>query len=371
MVMRFVIGLISAGFLMPLNAQNLVPNPSFEKLIHCPTRLGNFAADVQHWDTPTLGSTDYFNGCSTTMGTPENFNGRQLSSDGHGYAGLYLYAPDDYREYMQVKLTGSLRAGEEYEISMMVSRAERSDFAVNQIGILLTAQELKVPVKKVLTRKHWLKGGNTSYTSFEVGNDGYLAETGDWIRLSSKFTARGGERYLILGNFKNNARTRTRQTKRGAKKGAYYYLDLIVLNATQSLPAISENDLLSGVPIVLNTAHSFPNVLFEFDQHHLKESAKKDLDALYTYLERNSGLNISIDGHTDNVGGDSYNLDLSRRRCKAVAEYLTSLGLPRERIRWEGHGGRNPIADNLTKTGRQQNRRVEFILTQGKMEMNK
>ena len=98
-------------------SQNVVKNPSFEEYVNCPKRLGNFEADVVYWSTPTEGSTDYFNGCSTAMGTPKNFNGTQPADFGKGYAGLYLYAPDDYREYLQAELTENLIKGEKYRIT--------------------------------------------------------------------------------------------------------------------------------------------------------------------------------------------------------------------------------------------------------------
>ena len=118
-------------------SQNLVLNASFERCNLCPTKLGSFKDDVIHWSAPTLGSTDYFNSCSPLMGTPENFNGKQLAQNGSAYAGFYLYAPDDYREYMQTKLTRKLEKGREYKLTLYVSRAEGSDFAIQEIGVLL------------------------------------------------------------------------------------------------------------------------------------------------------------------------------------------------------------------------------------------
>ena len=103
-------------------AQNLILNASFEKCQLCPTKLGSFKDDVIHWSAPTLGSTDYFNSCSPLMGTPENFNGKQLAKHGSAYAGFYLYAPDDYREYMQTQLTKKLKKGAEYKLTIYLSR---------------------------------------------------------------------------------------------------------------------------------------------------------------------------------------------------------------------------------------------------------
>ena len=109
---------ICAGF-----SQNLVTNPSFEDHSACPVKLGNFSTDVIGWSTRTKGSTDYFHSCSEAMGTPKNFNGTQIADFGEGYAGFYLFAPNDYREYMQAKLLSPLRKGVFYELSFFVDLA--------------------------------------------------------------------------------------------------------------------------------------------------------------------------------------------------------------------------------------------------------
>jgi OOP family OmpA-OmpF porin len=70
-----------------------------------------------------------------------------------------------------------------------------------------------------------------------------------------------------------------------------------------------------------------------------------------------------IDGYTDSVGTDAYNVKLSDRRAKAVFDYLTSRGVDPARLKSMGYGEANPIADNKTAEGRQQNRRVMLIRT--------
>ncbi|MGB1450658.1 MAG: OmpA family protein [Marinirhabdus sp.] len=70
-----------------------------------------------------------------------------------------------------------------------------------------------------------------------------------------------------------------------------------------------------------------------------------------------------IEGHTDSVGGDAYNLKLSKERAASVMAYLTTVGgLPADRLTSEGYGESRPVASNKTKAGRQQNRRVEISL---------
>ena len=152
-VPKYLVGIACMLISGTMAAQNLVLNPSFEELENCPKRLGNFNADVKYWSTPTEGSTDYFNACSTAMGTPKNFNGTQPADFGKGYAGLYLYAPDDYREYLQAELSEPLIKGEKYQVSFYVSLAERSDFAIKEFGVLFSKNKMDVAGKKNFRRK--------------------------------------------------------------------------------------------------------------------------------------------------------------------------------------------------------------------------
>ena len=69
-----------------------------------------------------------------------------------------------------------------------------------------------------------------------------------------------------------------------------------------------------------------------------------------------------IEGYTDDVGTDEANLKLSQRRADSVKTYMASQGLPAEKIHTEGRGEREPIADNKTKEGRQENRRVDVAV---------
>ncbi len=345
-------------------SQDLIANASFERCNLCPTKLGSFDQDVIFWSAPTMGSTDYFNSCSAFMGTPENFNGKQSAQGGTAYAGFYLYAPQDYREYLQTRLGGALIKGREYHLTFYISRAEGSDFAIREIGVLLADRELNVETKKTLTKKHWFASGIRNYNYFEINKNGYWEQTRKWVKLEVKFRAKGNEEYLIIGNFKPNAKTRVRETVRTAKKGAYYYIDSF------SLVPVKEDIVAAGAEegpseiesLALNTTHRFENVLFEFDRFVLLETAKSDIRKLYDYLNRYSDLSIHIDGHTDNIGAPAYNTALSGYRCKAVVQYLIQLGLDQNRISWQAHGGNTPIADNKTDEGRKLNRRVEFVL---------
>ena len=301
------------------------------------------------------------------MGTPENFNGTQPPDFGKGYAGLYLYAPDDYREYIQVPLTQTLEKGKTYQVSFHVSLAERSDFAVKDFGVLFSKDKLDLNIKKELSKMHMYKIVGNAYNFMEIGYTNFYRDTKDWVVVSTRFAAKGTENYMIIGNFKNNAGTRKFKIKKGAKQGAYYYLDMVALNLAKSIGSIvnsSHDPDLETENYELDKIHVFKNVLFNFDEFKLLDSAKTDVQKIYNYLDANKSLQITVDGHTDNIGTSSYNQYLSDRRCSAVAKYLIELGVSEDRISWKGHGGSAPIASNETEEGRQKNRRVAFIISE-------
>jgi len=354
-------------------AQNLVENPSFETKVKCPERLGNFNADVVFWSTPTDGSTDYFNGCSTEMGTPENFKGTQPADFGKGYSGLYLYAPNDYREYIQATLTQTLIPGKKYQVSFYVSLAERSDFAVKDFGVLFSKDKIKIPTKKELSKKKLYSVVDNKYNFMEIGYSNFYSDTQDWILVNTQFVAKGTENYVTIGNFKNNARTRKFRTKRNRKQGAYYYVDMFRVDKARNqnlTTTVTSNESDSTDHFTLDEVHVFENLLFEFDKFNLLPSSKREMQQLYEYVNADAELQITIHGHTDGIGPKRYNQILSSRRAQAVADYLQKLGLSKDRILWLGFGGKKPVATNHTEAGRQQNRRVEFVITK-KEHLNK
>jgi outer membrane protein OmpA-like peptidoglycan-associated protein len=104
--------------------------------------------------------------------------------------------------------------------------------------------------------------------------------------------------------------------------------------------------------------------LFATDRAELLPGATAELDRIAKFLEAHPDRDVIIEGHTDSVGDESYNMGLSERRAQAAADQLTRRGIDRSRIRVEGLGESRPVAPNNTAAGRQQNRRVEVVITQ-------
>lgn len=104
------------------------------------------------------------------------------------------------------------------------------------------------------------------------------------------------------------------------------------------------------------------DVVFETGKAQLKPGAAARLQPLASYLTANPAVKVRIDGHTDAQGSDTYNQQLSDARANAVRTALAGMGVDGSRIEALGHGESEPVADNNSASGRQQNRRVEITL---------
>ena len=105
------------------------------------------------------------------------------------------------------------------------------------------------------------------------------------------------------------------------------------------------------------------DVLFDTGQHTLKPGAREKLATVAGILLAYPDLNLEVDGHTDSVGDDDYNQALSERRAEAVRGYLVQQGIPTASIAAQGYGESQPVASNDVPAGRQQNRRVELVVS--------
>jgi outer membrane protein OmpA-like peptidoglycan-associated protein len=105
------------------------------------------------------------------------------------------------------------------------------------------------------------------------------------------------------------------------------------------------------------------DVLFDTGQATLKPGAATTVDRLAQFMRDYPERSVRIEGHTDSAGSDDTNQGLSERRAQAVREALLQRGLEAPRIGAVGYGEARPIADNETAAGRQQNRRVEIVVS--------
>ncbi len=108
------------------------------------------------------------------------------------------------------------------------------------------------------------------------------------------------------------------------------------------------------------------DVLFAFNKAELSAQAAPRLDKLANFLRQFPDRKLIIEGHTDSVGGDAYNQELSERRAQAVQNALVQRGVAPDRITARGYGKTYPVADNASPEGRAMNRRVEIVIADDK-----
>jgi outer membrane protein OmpA-like peptidoglycan-associated protein len=105
------------------------------------------------------------------------------------------------------------------------------------------------------------------------------------------------------------------------------------------------------------------DVLFDTAKYSLRPGAREKLARVAGIISGHPGLKLDVEGHTDSVGGDNYNQQLSEQRASAVRDYLSQAGIPADSVTAKGFGKTKPVASNDTTTGRQQNRRVELVVS--------
>lgn len=142
------------------------------------------------------------------------------------------------------------------------------------------------------------------------------------------------------------------------KKGKLFYSENVFLSEKDGYKELKNDVQLqsakSGATVVLK------NIFFDSGKSDLRPESTTELQKLVKLLQENPSIKIEISGHTDNTGNADANLALSKARAQKVSEYLSSAGIPNNRLIYKGYGSTKPISDNTTEDGRQKNRRTEF-----------
>ncbi|MBN2777020.1 MAG: hypothetical protein JXR36_05235, partial [Bacteroidales bacterium] len=210
---------------------NLVRNPGFEDHRACPSGINGRKSRklLPDWFVPNRGTPDYFHVCGAKdAGVPDNFAGSIKPHSGQAYAGIILREnftrdnkitgekPEIYREYLQNELINELEKGKTYKIQFYVCNSSNSRFAVDGVGACLTVENEWVNHKEVMELVPVVEN--------PVGN--ILMNQNYWVAIEGFFTAQGGEKYLTIGNFKNNFSTNyMMQNNATAFNYSYYYID--------------------------------------------------------------------------------------------------------------------------------------------------
>lgn len=362
-----------------VQSQNLVINPGFE-YYHCKEWNISSLETCDDWIAPSLQTPDYFNNACAeykTVTIPDlHWWGRQFPRTGNAYIGIIAYRPNDGNpetiicEYVEGKLLRPLKQGARYTVKLNISLAECSRMSLNKLGIYFSKNVIKEKNQYPLKL----------HPQVTLLSD--IADTVNWITLSETYTAKGDEEYFVIGCFDNGRKIKFNKVSpskeiQGPRKEAYYFIDdvsvveegtedgepktempIASINHTDTIKIKSESEEpVIGIPIVLK------NIFFETGACKLLSQSFEALDSLFLLLKTHPDLTIKINGYTDNIGTKKNNITLSLNRSKAVFDYLVEKGIEPSRLDYAGYGDKNPISSNSTEAGREQNRRVEFILS--------
>lgn len=328
--------------------KNIVPNGSFENHRKKSDNIRQAIpwtqiASVDYYQTPVEKDTGYQKG----------------GHSGDCYIGLRYQKR--YKEFAQVRLAETLHRGTIYEFEMYVRMAYWSNAMIKSLGVLIS------------------KGGYHSQGDAVKGNmidtickKGGLVNNYQWFKISGKYKADGGEKYLTIGNFSPNINKelpRIDILKRGFKEAYYFIDDVKLVKAPEEKVAVeyvgsikpNEEDSVLAVKkdIQVGEKVTLKNIVFDEGKYYLLSESYIELNKLVQYLLRNPHMEIQIGGHSDNIGSSRKNQKLSEQRAREVFEYLIKKGV-QNKMYFKGYGSTQPIASNDTEEGRIKNRRVEI-----------
>jgi len=355
--MRTLLATVAFGMLSVISfgqdeAQNLVSNGSFEAVGKKPKRLGSIES-ATGWVSPTGVRADLFTSSKMPdIDVPMNIYGKEVGKDGGNYAGFvgFSYGNKLPRSYVMTKLDAPLKKGMRYCVKFYVSLAEASKYASNNIGAKLSKKPFGTDGKVSIIEDASVLHFNNDQKIF----------TGryNWTEVCGQFEAKGGEKFITIGNFESNDDTKSTRMKKDPRVktkqiiAAYYYLDDIqvkLLNEGDMCDCLADegNDSYSTLIYqkVVTTNEDMTSkekieiqqVFFAFGKTKLTSEGKTSLDFIAKELEANPEAKLQIQGHNnsmeDSVGVDNdYYADMDNKRVGAVMKYLMAKGIPESRM---------------------------------------
>ncbi len=393
------ITLLSAmGFMLcaPLaNAQegeNLVPNGSFESIGKKPKRLGSIES-ATGWVSPTGVRSDLFVDTKLEdLSVPDNVYGRETAHEGENYAGVvgFSYGNKIPRSYVMTRLDSPLKKGMTYCVKMYVSLSEASKYASNNVGIHFSKKALGTDSKVSMILEPSVVHRENDYET--------MSARFNWTEVCGIFVAKGGEKYIAIGNFNSNEDTRyERMKKDNGTKGikvsqvvaAYYYLDdisvrLLDQDNGEKCDCVAGDEGVAYSKMIYQkifqgTEETTPKervemqqVYFAFGKQSITVEGKNSLNVIAEYMKANPSSKIQIKAYCNTlenevaIENDIY-ADMDNKRLGSVIKYLTEKGIDESRMIPSRKRDEFPNVDEHAEsdddeTKQAKNRRVTFIL---------
>ncbi|MBK7132880.1 MAG: OmpA family protein [Bacteroidales bacterium] len=372
-------GIWDTIWIKPLSSgPNLILNPDFELFYYKPIPIisnGKSKLEdwIPFWVTPGLFTPDYLSYNRFINVLNYNYLLDFPLPDKFNYAGLALYKKSEpYSEYIQGQIIKPLSKGQKYCLKVSIALASYSGFSVDHLAIHLSTKPIKIHT------------GTESSFKPQVILSTSKVNNKQFITICDFFIAGGGEQFITIGRFAPAesleiiSRKDMPKTNFGIDISAYYLIDKVELNEIQDKTECSCNNTTVPIDTIkqvekpyslliendltqLKTGNSIilKNVNFQFDSYELLQSADSVLFIVKKFLTDNPDLKLLISGHTDDIGSDEYNLELSINRAKAVYNWLIKNGIDSSRLNFTGFGKKSPLYMDFDESTRAINRRVE------------
>jgi len=371
------IALVPAA-LVAQDDKNLVKNPGFEGTSGKFKRNGNITM-AKEWKSPTLASADLYSVTSKDpMTQTKNIYGKEDPQEGNNFVGLLMFSFGDKapRTYISSELIGPLKEGVQYCVSYDISLADNSQYAITNIGAVLHKKEMSSETKENLTG---LKEEIVKHPKNKI-----ITQSFGWEKVCNVFTAKGGEKYITIGNF--NSSKETKFEKRKKAKGVtevqqpygYYYIDNIRVFQLDSLAecqcdvekkekanVVYSEEFGSNKEFTPEEKVAQNKIHFDNMSANIKEDNIDHLNKIIEVLNANTDLKLEVIAHCDKseyakIEVDDRAKDLTPNRAKAVVDFLVKGGVAKERITTTIKNDQEPASSDMSELGQAKNRRVEF-----------
>lgn len=366
-----------------LNAQdnNLVPNGGFEdtniKKLKSYGQMEEFCMD---WFAATDVPADVFGegAKGDKVGIPENNYGTQDAANGLCYAGFRAYSKDPKlkRSYLEVKLPNTLEKDVMYCVSFDISLADKSRYAVNEIGVIVSDRKIEQPNDGDMIQNADVKQKTNKVFQYMEG----------WEKFCGTFVGTGQEEYILIGGFGGRNNMEIEKVSRpsgmtGAQiNHAYYFIDNVSIVAIQAKSQCKcskaderDMDLVYGSSSVMDEDMSDAEkikasvVYYAFLKRTPTGAGKETVNNVIEILKANPGMSINIVGHSDDDERSEGAVNaryarIGKNRADQVRRMLEAAGISSTRINVTDMSNMDPANTRDSEISRAQNRRVTFEL---------
>ena len=366
-----------------LNAQddNLVPNGGFEDTnIKKLKSFGQMEEFCMDWFAATEVPADVFGegAKGDKVGIPENNYGTQDAATGLCYAGFRAYSKDPKlkRSYLEVKLPNTLEKDVMYCVSFDISLADKSRYAVNEIGVIVSDRKIEQPNEADMIQNADVKQKTNKVFQYMEG----------WEKFCGTFVGTGQEEYILIGGFGGRNNTEIEKVSRpsgmtGAQiNHAYYFIDNVSIVAIQAKSQCKcskaderDMDLVYGSSSVMDEDMSDAEkikasvVYYAFLKRTPTGAGKETINKVIEILKDNPGMSINIVGHSDDDERSEGAVNaryarIGKNRADQVRRMLEAAGISSTRINVTDMSNMDPANTRDSEISRAQNRRVTFEL---------